>query len=140
MKDSTGLPPAASFGRAASGRKKRTFQQILHTASKDNQENNSAAANTVQAASTDAVQPAQMLAKAASQGTAAAQASEVDKGTRADIAPSTAADNLAQAQVKRSKGRCGVCRTCKNPRGKQGCLANKAAREATAFAPVVVDR
>ena len=46
----------------------------------------------------------------------------------------TAPPSTASAPTVRSKGRCGQCATCLNPRGKKGCLRNKSEREAIAAA------
>ena len=69
-------------------------------------------------------------AKAASAGKENSPAA-ANTQTDAQVA---AQPSTAVAATARPKGRCGQCATCLNPRGKQGCLRNKAERERIAAA------
>ena len=69
-----------------------------------------------------------------------AKAAGVDKENSPAAVKAQSTDNAAVAQDAKaskppkgpSQARCGECPTCRNPRGKKGCLRNKARREALA--------
>ena len=69
-----------------------------------------------------------------------AKAAAVDKENLPTAAKAQSTDDAAVTQDAKaskppkgpSQARCGECATCRNPRGKKGCLRNKAQREALA--------
>lgn len=107
---------------------------MLQTASKEPQKNDEAAANIVQAASTNAF----TMLNGWPQHNSGAESSKADKSTLTNTARNAAADCLAQPQFKQISSKCGVSKLAL--RVNQGGLAIMADRETITNSDLLSDR